>query len=423
MKAMGSFKVGLIAAAVLTVTAAVVLSSGISGAPGIPVPWNHAQVIHIQLRSSDTLEPNAAVDVAGVKVGVVKNIAVNGNYADVAVQIDDPSVASVRSDAKAALRIHGLLGGEYVAIEPGHASQAMPDGGTISVDRTQQPVDLDQVLGALQAPEAANLRTALVELGTAAAGRGQDVNNLLASSKALTAALQTPLQTVDSVAPNINEMLIQDEAFNADFSQTPLDQLVANSNRTLQAFAANSDHLQNVLVNANADFGELNVALSGQGGRDGNLSKIIEDLGRQDGVLNRLQTFSSSLNLFSRNIQGQDSSMPQDGDVTNGIISAVENPKSAFSSYDCNNPTENPCPPADRDYYLRVQVFNFANTGDIFGAPPPTSPQGTSLPLCSLNILTLPGTPSVCSGATTPPGIVPSGIVQRLSQLAYFLNS
>ena len=72
-----------------------------------------------------------------------------------------------------------------------------------------------------------------------------------------------------------------------------------------------------------------------------------------------------------------------------GIIAAIENPKSAFSSFDCTVAID-PCPQADRRYYLHVQVFNLGGTGS----------SSTSFPICDLPILTAPGLPPVSCPAS-----------------------
>jgi virulence factor Mce-like protein len=401
-----AFRTGVATLVMMGAAIAVIIGSGIPGGGlHLSMPWQSSMTLKAQLRSSDILEPNAAVDVAGVKVGTVQSIGSDGNYAVVTMRIDQASQAALKTDAAVALRTHGLLGGEYIELTPGHARQPLADGATISVDKSQQPVDLDQVLNALQAPEAANLRTTLVELGVASEGRGSDLNNLLAVSRTLTQNLKSPVQAVAAVAPQLGDVLVQSEAFNSDFAQTPLDQLVANSNVTLQALAANSAHLQNVLSNADTDLSQLNSDLSGQ---QGNLRTILGQLGDPSGVLSKLQTFDSSIGLFSRNLQGQDPSMPQDQNVTSGIIAAIENPKSAFSSYDCTV-QQSPCPPADRDYYLRVQIFNLAGSGNL--------PSTTQLPLCSLNILNLPGTPKLTDCQSGAPAAYGSAgpLMQSLS--------
>ena len=350
-------------AVVLLVAMVVVVVGGIPGGPSIALPWNHTMILHVQLANADGLAPHASVDVAGVKVGEVHDVVAQGNIAVATVDID-PQYSDIHSDAQVLLRPHGLFGPKYIEITPGtNSGRALGNGDTISVNQSVQPVDLDQVLQALQAPEAQNLRTAIVELGKASAGQGDDVNHLLGAANTLTQTLQTPLLTLDNVSSNLNDFIIQNEAFNASFAQTPLDQLVAASNTTLAAFAANSVQLGSLLDHADSTLTTLDTALSGEGT---NIKQTIELLGKPGGTIDQLDSFNGLIALFAGNLTGKEAAPGQKAsDVTQGIIDAIENIKSAFSSYDCSlsGVALSACPEQDKEYYLRVQIFNLAGTG------------------------------------------------------------
>jgi virulence factor Mce-like protein len=378
---------------VLVVAMVAVVIGGIPGGPSIALPWNHLMVLHVQLANADGLSPHASVDVAGVKVGEVHDVTAQGDIAVATLNID-PQYGDIHSDAQVLLRPHGLFGPKYIEITPGtNSGAALNNGDTINVRNSVQPVDLDQVLQALQAPEAQNLRTAIVEFGKAAAGQGDDVNHLLGAASTLTQTLQTPLQTLDNVSTNFNDFIVQNEAFNASFAQTPLDQLVASSNTTLAAFAANSVQLGSLLDHADSTLTTLDSALSGQGT---NIKQTIELLGKPGGTIDKLNSFNGLIGLFAANLTGKEAA-PGDkkpGDVTQGIIDAIENIKSAFSSFDCSVTvtTLSACPEQDKEYYLRVQTFNLA---------------GSSQALQTLCKLPIPPIPSIIPLPVPPPACPP----------------
>jgi virulence factor Mce-like protein len=348
-------------------------------------------ILHVQLANADGLEPHASVDVAGVKVGEVHDVVAQGNIAVATLDID-PQYSDIHSDAQVLLRPHGLFGPKYIEITPGtNSGRALGNGDTISVNQSVQPVDLDQVLQALQAPEAQNLRTAIVELGKASAGQGDDVNHLLGAANTLTQTLQTPLLTLDNVSSNLNDFIIQNEAFNASFAQTPLDQLVAASNTTLAAFAANSVQLGSLLDHADSTLTTLDTALSGEGT---NIKQTIELLGKPGGTIDQLDTFDGLIALFAGNLTGKEAAPGQKAsDVTQGIIDAIENIKSAFSSYDCSlsGVALSACPEQDKEYYLRVQIFNLAGSAQALQnlctlpIPPGIVPTVPVLPPCTVS--------------------------------------
>ena len=107
--------------------------------------------------------------------------------------------------------------------------------------------------------------------------------------------LDAPLKKVGAVAPQLDAMLVDDEAFNAYFAQPPLDQLVANSETTFKAFADNSATLQALLDHADSTLTSLDTILNGQAG---NLTSIIQSLGKQGGAVDQLNKFTYLLSLF-----------------------------------------------------------------------------------------------------------------------------
>ena len=386
---------GLATAGVLLVAMVAVIVGGIPAGPHISLPWDNTMTLKVQLVDADGLAPHASVDIAGVKVGEVQSVTSKGNIAVATLDIT-PQNGGIHRDAQVLLRPHGLFGPKYIEITEGSSTAPVfHDGDTVSVDQSVQPVDLDQVLQALQAPEAQNLRTAIVELGKASAGQGDDVNHLLGAARTLTQTLQTPLQTLDGVSSNLNDMLVKNESFNSSFAQTPLDQLVASSDTTLAAFASNATQLGSLLDHADSTLTQLDSALTGEGT---SIGQVIDLLGKPGGTIDKLDTFNNLLGLFAANLTGKEAAPGhKPSDVTTGIIDAIENIKSAFSSYDCSLPNSTPngpCPEKNREYYLRVQVFNLGGTGD-------TANQLQQIE-CSLPIFGLPGKKIPCPNPSNP---------------------
>ncbi|TMD03494.1 MAG: MCE family protein [Chloroflexi bacterium] len=344
----------VVGVATIAVIVLVLVGVGVSGLPGgspIPVPWSHNVDLEAQLADADSLAPHASVEIAGVKVGEVVSIQSQGDKAVATMRVDS-QYADVHRDATVLLRPHGFFGPKFLEIVPGTAgAPLLASSALIPEGQTVLPVDLDQILHALGQTERDSLQTAIIQLGQAAAGRGDDVSHLVASARTLTSTLLDPVAALDSVAPNLSDMLVQNESFNAAFAQVPLDQLVANTDTTLAAFAASSDHLQSLLTHADSTLTTLDQALSGQGG---NLHAILDQV---PGVIDRLNEFNSLLGAFGANLRGLQPGQPVD--ATPGIIGAIENVRSALAGSDpcTKNPTQ-PCSPFDnREHYVRVELF------------------------------------------------------------------
>lgn len=85
------------------------------------------------------------VQISGVKIGQVDKIELDPTTFLARVTLDiDPSI-KVPEDTAAIISSQSLLGGRYLALEPGGAEETIPDGGEIQF--TQAPQNLEQLLG------------------------------------------------------------------------------------------------------------------------------------------------------------------------------------------------------------------------------------------------------------------------------------
>jgi virulence factor Mce-like protein len=387
---MTPLRTGILVNILLLAGLALVINSGLPTGIAPSLPWSAYRTVNVQLQSADALEPKADVEIGGVKVGTVYSIQSDSKGALVSLHVTSQD-ADIRQDAHVALRAHGLFGPQYIEITPGApGSPLVRDGGTIAAGQTSQPVDLDQILQDLNTPEQNDLRTVFIQLGLASAGQGDTVNHLIGAADSLTQSLQVPVSGLDHVTSQLNTMLVDDESFNRDFAQAPLDQLVASSETVFQQLAANASNLEALLVHADSSLGALDTALSGE---SGNLQQILD---RLPGTINQLDTFNNLIGLFGANLTGKDGTVANDSNVTQGIIAAIENPKSAFFSYDSCKPGTADCLNG-QDHYLRVQVFNLDGSGNAVSE--------NGFPLCVLRILDAPpGSPTALSCAAASSG-------------------
>ena len=85
------------------------------------------------------------VQISGVKVGTVAGVELNEEtfLARVRILIDDD--LQLPTDTAALISSESLLGGKYMALEPGADEEIIPRGGRIQY--TQAPQNLEQLLG------------------------------------------------------------------------------------------------------------------------------------------------------------------------------------------------------------------------------------------------------------------------------------
>lgn len=91
------------------------------------------------------LKPRAAVRSAGVVVGRVASISFDDKTYQARVRIDLDSRYQFPKDSSAKILTSGLLGDQYVGLEPGGDNKMLAAGDTISL--TQSAVVLENIIG------------------------------------------------------------------------------------------------------------------------------------------------------------------------------------------------------------------------------------------------------------------------------------
>jgi phospholipid/cholesterol/gamma-HCH transport system substrate-binding protein len=88
------------------------------------------------------LKTGATVEIAGVHIGQVKRIVLNGDRATVVFAIK-PGV-KLYGDANASIKTRGLIGDKFVSISPGGSDKELPPGGKIR--DTESGLDFERVI-------------------------------------------------------------------------------------------------------------------------------------------------------------------------------------------------------------------------------------------------------------------------------------
>ena len=120
------------------------------------------------------------VDIAGVQVGEIQNVELKNGRAVVTMKIR-PKYDKVYPDATMLLRPKTGLKDMVVEMDPGNPSAGKPvkDGATIPVQNTLPDVNLDEILGALDADTRTYLRLLLGGAGQGLRDNEQDLSSTL----------------------------------------------------------------------------------------------------------------------------------------------------------------------------------------------------------------------------------------------------
>jgi phospholipid/cholesterol/gamma-HCH transport system substrate-binding protein len=97
---------------------------------GVSYAGRGGLVLHATFDQIGGLKPRAPVSVAGVSVGQVREITLDESLrARVTLEVDKK--LALPTDSRASIRTEGLLGDQFVALEPGGEDDVLKDGDEI----------------------------------------------------------------------------------------------------------------------------------------------------------------------------------------------------------------------------------------------------------------------------------------------------
>jgi phospholipid/cholesterol/gamma-HCH transport system substrate-binding protein len=137
------------------------------------IPFRSHYEVHAAFAGSNNIRTGSPVRIAGVEVGKVTQVERRHGGALITMRIDEKG-RPVRADATAKIRPRIFLEGNFfVDLTAGSPSAPeLEDGATIPVQQTATPVQIDEVLTALQSDTREDLKVLLREYGKALDGAG-----------------------------------------------------------------------------------------------------------------------------------------------------------------------------------------------------------------------------------------------------------
>jgi phospholipid/cholesterol/gamma-HCH transport system substrate-binding protein len=239
------------------------------------IPFTRPFEVRATFQSANSIRPNSPVRIAGVEVGKVKSVeGVEGSDAAVVVlQIDDDGLP-LHSDATLKIRPRIFLEGNFfVDLRPGSPSAPeLEDGDMVKVTQTATPVQLDEVLTALQSDSRQDLKDLLDGLAVALTSEPTAAEDEAAdpSARGQTAA-ESFNDAYDDIPAAERSTAQVFEALLGTEPARDVARLIDGTARTTGALIRNENALQSLITN-------FNVTMAAFASESGNLRASIREL-------------------------------------------------------------------------------------------------------------------------------------------------
>ena len=236
------------------------------------------------------------VNVVGVKVGQVSGVQLQDGSSVVTMSIDRGQLAHVYANAHAVLQPITPLEDLQIDLSPGTPA-AGPLRSAIPVGETGVPVPLSDLLSSLDSDTRDYLTSLISSLGTGTAGRGADLNKMLAALGPTAADAGMLARSIDSRRQQLAQ-LVHNTAIvtHAASEDRQLSDLIRAGDETVRALALEGRPLQSAVAQFPAT---LNLARTTLGDLTPFARQLIPTLDALQPATNRLPATLRSIPPFA----------------------------------------------------------------------------------------------------------------------------
>jgi phospholipid/cholesterol/gamma-HCH transport system substrate-binding protein len=222
------------------------------------IPFTHGFRLNAQFASAIDIQTKSPVRIAGITVGQVSAIKRDGDTGLVTMEIESRG-QPIHNDATVKIRPRLFLEGNwFVELQPGTPSApTVASGYTIPVAQTADPVQLDQLLDALNTDTRANLQSFLINYGEALTRHPEAAENAeqepevrgLNAAQALNKTYERSPKALRGGAVDVQAV--------TGTEPDDLSKLVASINKVAAALNVHEQDLGELFPNFNSFFGSL----------------------------------------------------------------------------------------------------------------------------------------------------------------------
>ena len=240
-----------------------------------------AYEITAEFRDAAGLSAENQVRVAGIKVGTVSEIELDGDQVVVTMEIDNG--IQIPDDAFAEIKLATILGTKFVDIEAKGGGPFLESGDNIDIANTAIPYEIyqasNQGTNVLEDLDGQAVNDMLAELAKLVRVSKDELGEALAGLNELGSGLNEKEEDIKSLLANSNDLtrLLADEG-------DEINQLIASSDAVLGSLAAKREEVQSLLETTRLMSGQLTSIL--RNNRQ-NVDEILDNLHRALVVLER----------------------------------------------------------------------------------------------------------------------------------------
>jgi phospholipid/cholesterol/gamma-HCH transport system substrate-binding protein len=235
---------------VLFLALAVAIFVQLLGYAGVSLAPASTYDISAMVPSAVNMIPHADVREAGIVVGQVSSIQIQGDAVRLNLEIER-RYAPIYANATVLIRGKSLAQENYVSLDPGNASaRALRAGAVLPLSQAPESVQLDQLLSTFTPKRRAELQRILDALGIGLTGNGQNLNQFIDGSSA-SARYGLPIaQVLDADREQVAAMISEfDRVASGLASRGQALRTVAHDERALSsAVAARDTELEDTLA-------------------------------------------------------------------------------------------------------------------------------------------------------------------------------
>jgi phospholipid/cholesterol/gamma-HCH transport system substrate-binding protein len=251
------------------------------------------ETYYADFSESGGLKADDEVRIAGVRVGKVESVELDGDHVKVTFRVKTDS--DFGEQTQAAIKVKTLLGAMYLALEPAGDGQ-LAEGAEIPVERTSSPYDVVDAFSGLASTseriDTDQLAKSLTTLADLTRNTPEEFRNALDGVSRLSTTIASRDDQIDSLLTNLDRVttVLNDR-------DDDIIGLMKDSDVLFRALVARRDAVHNLLVSTSTLSKEL-TALIRQSRDD--LKPALEHLENVVAVLNKNEdNLDNSLRLMA----------------------------------------------------------------------------------------------------------------------------